>query len=531
MKVLNNKKGSAMLWTVLLTVIIAILLSAVMTATYAYFNYTMYTVKRQQAYFTARSAISALVEEFSSEEDVDPVLLPDRNASVEITDFGFPAEMGTATAKLTRGDDDKVEIEVTAVYADEEYKMTSTVVKQPLYFAGIAIKNLTLNGNLTLGENTDLYWNNEKTFDLRNTNYNIILSGSLVTKGDAIIKSGTVIAGHEFDRDVRFSKTNSRYTRKIWSPTEYVLSNKTLYVADDGTTEYTSSVINTMSNIGNYTIKYCNNTEANSGSFGFAGAFFDNDLMDTVVNILGLDNLFTDLRNESMSLTDQSNDALAIKYIKLLSLSQSILDLLDDWADDGNWFEKLVGSWTKELVGDWFTTYGFRIFDVSYIEFNARNESTRDDDVIPIVYLFADRGLTIRVKYGKNPAKQSNLFQFTENIDELVTDFINNAFRIENNMSYVIVYMEEGSTLELGCVVGGRNANAKSNGDLIFAYSVYGGENTTVVLNEGVTVLGEIYCDNLKVNGNAQIVYTNSTGSQIAKQKVAEFWTVSNYSD
>ena len=67
MKVINNKKGSAMLWTILLTVILTILLGSIMTASYAYFNYTMYTVKRQQAYFTARSATNALIEEFSDQ--------------------------------------------------------------------------------------------------------------------------------------------------------------------------------------------------------------------------------------------------------------------------------------------------------------------------------------------------------------------------------------------------------------------------------------------------------------------------------
>ena len=101
MKVINNKKGSAMLWTILLTVILTILLGSIMTASYAYFNYTMYTVKRQQAYFTARSATNALIEEFSDQaqkavtapdgyttyEDLDPEILPERNSSIEISDF------------------------------------------------------------------------------------------------------------------------------------------------------------------------------------------------------------------------------------------------------------------------------------------------------------------------------------------------------------------------------------------------------------------------------------------------------------
>lgn len=528
MKVLNNKKGSALLWTILLTVIITILLGAVMTATYAYFNYTMYTVRRQQAYFTARSAISALVDEFAAEEDTDPVLLPERNSSVEITDFGFPAEMGTATAKLTRDDKDQVEIEVTGVYAGEEYTMKSTVVKQPLYFAGIAIKNLSLNGNLSLGDNTDLYYNNTNTFDLRATNFNLKLKGSLVTKGDAIIKNGTVIAGHTFKKDVTFSKTASKYSRKIWTSDEYVLSNTTLNVVDD-TVGYDSTIYNTLTNLSNYTIRYCNNTEATSDVFGFTSKFTDNAIMNFLVELLGLSNFQTDVKNDFMSLTNDSGDALSIKYIKLLSLSQEALNMFEEWKNNSSWFQQLVGSFSEAAFGNLFRNYGFRIFDVSYIEFTANDESNRDDTVVPLVYLFADEGLTIRVRYGKNPAKESNIYQFVENVGDLVSGFINNIFDINNNISYVIIYMEEGSTVHLGWNGDGkRNNNFEDN---VFLYSIYGGDNTTVVLWDGVTVLGEIYCDNLQINGNVNLMYTNSSGSQIAKQKISEFWTVSYYSD
>lgn len=527
MKVLNNKKGSALLWTILLTVIITILLGAVMTATYAYFNYTMYTVRRQQAYFTARSAISALVDEFATEEDVDPEFLPERNSSVEVTDFGFPAEMGTATAKLTRDDKDQVEIEVTGLYAGEKYTMKSTVVKQPLYFAGIAIKNLTLNGNLTLGDNTDLYYDNTKTFDLRATNFDLKLKGSLVTKGDCVIKSGSVIADHTFDRDVTFSKTASKFSRKIWTSDEYVLSNTTLNVVDD-TIGYDSSIYNTLTNLGNYTIRYCNNTEATSNYFGFSGVFTDNAIMNFLVELLGLSNFKTDVQNSYMSLTNTSNDALSIKYIKLLSLSQQALNMFEEWKNNSSWFQQLVGSFSEATFGRLFRQYGFRIFDVSYIEFVATNENNRDDTVVPLVYLFADKGLTIRVKYGRNPANESNVFEFVENVEDTVTGFINGIFDVKLQYSYIIVYMEQGSKIELGCKVGGRNNNPD---DLVFLYSIYGADGTTVVLNDGVTVLGEIYCDDLQINGDARIIYTNSSGSQIAKQKISEFWTVSYYSD
>lgn len=536
MKVLNNKKGSALLWTILLTVIITILLGAVMTATYAYFNYTMYTVKRQQAYFTARSAISALVDEFSSEEDTDPAFLPDRNSTVTIPysgGFEFPEEMGDAKATLTRDNKDQVEIEVTGLYAGEEYTMKSTVVKQPLYFAGIAIKNLSMGGNLVLGDNTDLYYNNTNTFDLTATNFTLKLKGSLVTKGDAKIKAGTVVAGHTFSEPVTFSdnKSVSKFSRKIWNSYEYVLSNTTIDVVDD-TVGYESTLYNTFRNLTNYTIRYCNNTEATSNYFGFSGVFTDNAIMSFVTKLLGLDDFATDVKNSYMSLTKDSSDALAIKYIKLLSLSQEALNKFEEWKNSQSWLQNLVGSFSEAAFGKLFKNYGFRIFDVSYIEFTATDESNRADTVVPIVYLFADKGLTIRVKYGRNPANQSNLGQFVENVEDLVTGFINGIFDIHSGIAYVIVYMEPGSTIELGCTVGGRNANAKEKGDLVFAYSIYGGDNTTVILNDGVTVLGEIYCDNLQIkSGTAQIVYSNSNGSQIAKQKISEFWTVSYYSD
>ena len=49
--------------------------------------------------------------------------------------------------------------------------------------------------------------------------------------------------------------------------------------------------------------------------------------------------------------------------------------------------------------------------------------------------------------------------------------------------------------------------------------------------NDKVTLLGEIQVDNLVINGNVNTVYSTSNGSQVAKQKVAEFWAVANYTE
>ena len=552
MKVINNKKGSAILWTVLLTVILTILLGSILTASYAYFNYTMYTVKRQQAYFTARSATNALIEEFSDQaqkavvasdgyttyEDLDPDILPDRNSKIEISDFGFPTEMGTATATLERGDGDEVDLTVTAKYADEEYTIKSKVVRQPLYFAGIAVKNIaagSANASLKLGDNTDLYWNNATTmFQTTMNGCNVLIDeGNLVTKGDAQILAGATVARHKFGSTVKFSKASgSRYIRKIWGPEEYIISNKTLTAGDDDSTEYTSSVINTLKNITNYTVKYCNNSNSRSSShFGYFGLDEDGSIK-SLIDWLGLDGIYSDMQNQSMSLTKQTTDGLAIQYIKLLSLSNYLQSQIDDKKENGNWFDQFTANFADKLIGNYLKNNGLRVFDVSYIEFNALDENTRSDDVIPLVYLFVDggttNGLKVRVKYGKDPAKQSVIYGGIENIESWISGNLENWFKIKNNMAYVIVYLEENSSIELGCKVGGRTDNLQ---DLVFAYSIYGGDNTTVILNDKVTVLGEIYCDNLIINGNANVTYTNSSGSQIAKQKVAEYWTVVNYSD
>lgn len=230
MKLLRNKKGSALLWTILLTVIITILLGAILTATYAYFNYTMYTVKRQQAYFTARSATDAVIDSFANvkliEKDgqiveAEPELLPEPGKTITVENFGLPDKMGSASGKIycKKNEPDIVNISVKATFADEDYELKTRVARQPLYFAGIAIKELNLNGStLTIGKGTDLYWNNDQCFDPRvNSGYDarfggagvaagsqnptskINIGGNLVTKKDATIPAGSSVAGHRFD--------------------------------------------------------------------------------------------------------------------------------------------------------------------------------------------------------------------------------------------------------------------------------------------------------------------------------------------
>ena len=325
MKTINNQKGSAMLWTVLLTVIITILLGAIMTASYAYFDYTMYTVKRQQAYFTARSATDILIDQFTNVklkknskgvyEETIPELLPEVDSEINDIKFNFPdSMMGTATADIKRSKKhkDQVKISVKATYADETYELNTKVARQPLYFAGVAIKDLTLNGGtLTLGQKTDLYWNNEAPFDI-GAKGKINISGNLVTKGDAFIPAGSTVANHKFDTRTEFSDNNGgKRLRKVWNSNEYIISNKTLEVVDKVLENKHNSNI---TNIFDSTHKYCNNTSGLKGQyFGFPSVL-DTDFFQTLLGFIKLDGIYADLKNQNMSLTSTKNDALTVFY-------------------------------------------------------------------------------------------------------------------------------------------------------------------------------------------------------------------------
>ena len=554
MNFLKNKKGSALLCCVLLIIILTILLSSVLTAVYAYYTHTMNTVKRQQAYFTARSAVGVVLEELTNEtEDANGVvtyspLVPAKKGAknaVTISDFGFGENMGVAEAKIVRTEDEEVSIEVTAYYPDningEKYVMHATAVRQPLYFGGIAVKHLTLNGNLTLGENTDFYWNNTDLFNtagngssfVNNVGGKLTINGNLVTKKNATITSGTTVAGREFYGTASFVAGN--HSKKIWSPTEYIISNKTLRVDDKDSTEYTTNAINTLKNITNYTIKYCNSrgTETSFGPATLAEDMLGFSISSAMSNIPALGPVFSDMQSSLLNVSDSNNSALSIRYIKILSTGMTINNALEDAKKNvgiiGNALLSAIQSASSQL----FRT----ALDVPYIDFTSTDEGNRSDEVVPLTYLFVDggeaTGLKVRVRFGTDPGKYSTIGQFADNISNNVGSFFNQIFDIHKKPSYIVAYLEKNGRIELGYPKNMSSAEQakRTPQNLIFLYSIYGGDNTTVVIHDGVTVVGEIICDNLICEGNAKVVYSSVNGGQIAKQKIAEYWAVANYSD
>ena len=656
MKIINNKKGAALLWCILLVVILTILLGSITTAVYAYFNYTMNTVMRQQAYFTARSAINVVLENLSSVEQAKETttsdtatstgktmnydgnyiydadgdgckdivdgsgkvlyygsnqdhntftstkekndtgifdkdgyliedytysewslwkgttktnytvrtnlvmravtstgssytqgssaidLLPAQNSTVTVTDFGFDSSMGKASATIYRDDSDKITISVTSYYPDEngkKYTLEASVIRQPVYFGGIAIKNLTLNGNLTLGEGTDLYWNNTAEFNTlgngssfkNNGNYKLTVTGNLVTKGNATITAGNIVAGKLFTGTAKF--TNSDLSqKKIWNPSQYIISNKSLLVGDTGT-DYSTSTYGSLSSFfsGDVHYEYCNSRGSKNAFGGLISEFTNATSLLNFFDYIGLSNAYDGMQDENYALKNDDSDAMAIQYIEILSLTNSVNQAFENMKKDASVLETIIASIGEKIYSTLTDAYSYDYLDVSYIDYSSTDENNRSDEVVPLTYIKVPSGINIRVRYGCDPGNRTTLGKFVENVTDNVESFLAKAFDINSNAAYNVVYLEDNSTVELGWNKDGRrniNGNKAAN---VFYYSIYGGDGTKVILYDNVILVGEIVCEDLEIYGNARVIYSSTNGSQVAKQKVAEYWTVSNYSD
>ncbi len=546
LNVLKNKKGAALLWVILMTIIITILLGAVLAATYAYFSYTTYTVKKQQAYFTARSAINMCIEEIQSDEGAGVPILPERNEEVDITDFGFDESMGTATAKITRDKNDGISVEVDSVYADQTYHMEASISRAPVTFGGVAISKLALNGNLTLSPGTDFYWNNDATFDLTSEDPNaacyttngskLTIWGNLVTKKNAKIAQGTVVAGKKFKQNTEFKVVNGDYSKskKIWNKNQFVISNKTLTVSDSDNTEYTQTTIDKLKNITNTHPVYCNNSNGNK----YFGGKLQSSELNSIISLLGLSNIYNDLQNDVLALSNSETSSLSIQYIEVLSLSTKLTNTFNEMKSNARTWLGYTGFAFLSSAMDTLNKTGllYNTLDVSYIDYSSNGEGNKVDKITPLTYLFVrgggTAGITTRVRYGAAPGKRSQIGQAVDNVTSNVESFISDLFALSKNSSYVVVYLEENATIHLGYDDDGKRDNSNP-ANFVFLYSIYGGKNTTVVLHDDVIVCGEIIVDKLIVDkdADAKLVYTSTNGAQVAKQKIDEIWSVSGYSD
>ena len=596
MKVINNKKGSAMLWAILLVVILTILLGAITTSSYAYFNYTIRSVKKQQAYFTARSAMSALLEQYTTidldhkqdagsnvysyDEENNP-LIPLKGEEIKVLDFGFDEDqMGSATGtiKANAKDPDMIDVVIVAKFRDTEYTMKSTVGRQPIYFGGVAIKNMALGvgSSFELDPGTDFYYytyknkeemGNKKanTFDTAKicvSGSTITIHGNVITQGDAKLDRHITAAGYHFKTPVEFTLKTDGHSRKIWNSEQYIISNRT-FPLDDKLAEHPLTVRKLITEPGNCSFYTANNSKTNkNNAFGrnvptaisnilnnllnptFFGVTINlADLLNVgigkeVFNLLGDNNI------DNLAVIDSNNNGLATRYIEIVSFANILSESMNDISKTLKNLP-IIGPVLKNVIDDLSEAVnknGLTVMDISYIDFDSSNTGNfGDSNVIPVTYLnvggnaLETGGIDVRIKYGTNPGSQAIIGQIGDSIKKGIDNLASRWLKIVKNTSYVNVYLGENATLELGVdnpkISMLANEPAKTEANQVYFMSVYGQPGSKVVLNDKVHVFGEIMCDNIEINGDVAITYASSNGSQVAKQKVAEFWTVVNYSD
>ncbi|NCC86275.1 MAG: hypothetical protein EOM05_00180 [Clostridia bacterium] len=524
---LKNKDGSAILWTVLLTVIITILLGSLLTLSYGYHNSTIATVKKQQAYFTARSATDMVIADLGT-YGIESNFMPSRNGiTLKIDSFGFTSDMGTARAEIKKVSDDTVEVKVISTYADSEYTMTATLKNQSLFFGGIAVKNLEVpvSSTFTLTENTDLYIDNASGFTGR-----INIGGNLICRGDINLLSGSCVSGTTFEKSTIYDNNlATTYPKKqIWTSEKYIISNYNISVNYPQLVQTTRMLVSSILQ-GNYDLETCNNVYGNA---------FNSSLVDT------FDMTKYTLTNSSRYVKITNYDYVTGRYYAEQGIADRAHTSVNDWwvwpfkgwkVSDGvyaydslsiatynnfaavpGWYEYVsfgkVGGVSRYLRND--------TYDINQFSFSSSGWFDVKDDVTSVAYILVDENCKVRVKYGL----AQDYSGFFGSIQDAM-DALNNK-----KISYLYVYLDDGAILELGNTAGSSAEEIKR---LNFYMTIYGTENSTVVLHNNVTVHGSINVGTLtiKSGANVNVNYMTSNGGQVAKQKVDELWTLSNYSD
>lgn len=130
----NNTKGSALVWAIVVTLMLAILIAAGLTMSYSYYNRSINNNSKNQAYLSAKSIITNMVENIAvtSGEDIPNQsylnLIPDETGkSTAVSVESYPVTLGTVNyMKIERklvgeGNEEKkdiITITVSLTYLD-----------------------------------------------------------------------------------------------------------------------------------------------------------------------------------------------------------------------------------------------------------------------------------------------------------------------------------------------------------------------------------------------------------------------------
>ncbi|MEG0913000.1 MAG: hypothetical protein RSD08_01775 [Oscillospiraceae bacterium] len=129
-KVSLNKKGSALIWAMLVMGMLSIFVAAAIAIAFSYHQRSLNSNTLQQAYFSARSTANAIATDIAKgNETFLPKNVGDK---VSIDSIAYPSDkhMGTCTAVLERINDAKIAVTGTAVYGKSTSSVTVDLVQK-----------------------------------------------------------------------------------------------------------------------------------------------------------------------------------------------------------------------------------------------------------------------------------------------------------------------------------------------------------------------------------------------------------------
>ncbi|MEG1630981.1 MAG: hypothetical protein RR423_01850, partial [Hydrogenoanaerobacterium sp.] len=157
----KQNRGSALVWAVVILLVLSIVITGVLTISLNYVNQSNNRNYERQAYFTARSVVTALGDEIckaGEENSIGKTLLDllDVGKKLELTNFEFkydgdnpykpnPPKMGKCVATVFRPKEDKIEIEATATIGTQSKAVTLLLEhkESAIGFKGVTAQNLT----------------------------------------------------------------------------------------------------------------------------------------------------------------------------------------------------------------------------------------------------------------------------------------------------------------------------------------------------------------------------------------------------
>lgn len=131
----KNQRGSVLLWALILMMVIIITLGACLTISFSYFSRSLTAQVEKQAYYTAHSAMSAVIKELgNNDENTLKRLVPAQvNECIEIPEITFSNKgenvetFGSSSAKIMRIAQDQLKITATGTIGGETYQVYGDV--------------------------------------------------------------------------------------------------------------------------------------------------------------------------------------------------------------------------------------------------------------------------------------------------------------------------------------------------------------------------------------------------------------------